>query len=123
MAKLNGLEHHVHDYDKEVDFFKNVLGAKLNRESPGRSASFQLADNFNIVVLPQDPSHPGYSGFRGETICLEVPEVDQLSQQLKSKGVKLRVEPGDQRFGVRNFFFETPGGLTLGYQTPFPGGR
>ena len=120
MAKLNALEHHVEDFDKEVNFFKNVLGIQPNREMAGRFAAFQIADTLSLVVVARDPSHPAYSNFRGDTVCMEVPEVDNLYASLKAKGVNPRSAATDQRMGVRNFFLETPGGLTLCYQTPFP---
>jgi catechol 2,3-dioxygenase-like lactoylglutathione lyase family enzyme len=117
MAKLNALEHHAADFDKEVDFFKNKLGCPLVREVAGRMASFQIADDLRVVVLARDPSHPPYASFRGDTVCLEVPEVDKLCEQLKAKGVTIRYGPVTQSFGMRNFFFETPGGLTIEYET------
>ena len=120
MAKLNALEHHVEDFDKEVNFFKNVLGLQPTREMPARMAAFAIADTLSLVVVARDPSHRAYSNFRGDTVCLQVPEVDSLYASIKAKGVTPRSAPTDQRMGVRNFFLETPGGLTLCYQTPFP---
>ncbi len=80
-------------------------------------ASFKIADNMNIIVLPRDPTHPKYAEFRGETICLDVPNADELFKEVTAKGVKVRHGPVTQPSGMRNFFFETPGGLTIEYET------
>ena len=115
MVKLNALEHHAADFGKEVDFFKNVLACPVLREAPGHMASFQIAENLVVIVFPRDPDHPPYGSFRGETLCLDVPEVDALSEALKARGAQIRLGPTTQPSGLRNFFLETPSGLTIEY--------
>ena len=117
MATLNALEHHATDFDKEVAFFRDVLGCPLTREAPGKMARFEVADGFSIVVFPRDDSHPPYGSFRGETVCLSVPNVDELAEELKSRGASIRLGPTTQPSGLRNFFLETPSGLTMEYGT------
>lgn len=117
MAKLNALEHHASDFDKEVAFFRDVLGCPMTREVPGKMARFEVADEFSIVVFPHADDHPPYASFRGETVCLSVPNVDELAEQLKQRGATIRLGPTTQPSGLRNFFLETPSGLTMEYGT------
>ena len=117
MAKLNALEHHAADFEAEVAFFRDVLACPLLREAPGRLASFQVADGFVVIIFPRDASHPPYGSFRGETLCLDVPNVDEVSEQLKARGATIRLGPTTQPSGLRNLFLESPGGLTIEYGT------
>lgn len=120
MKRANALEHHVADFEAEVRFFRDVLGCQENVYIPGRLASFQVAENFCILVLPRDESHPPYAAFKGETIDISVdlPEIDRLYEELAAKTVVIRQAPITQPSGVRNFYFETPGGLTIEYEAP-----
>lgn len=120
MLRANCLEHHVEDFDGEVEFFRNVVGCPENMYVADTLASFQVADNFVVLVLPRDPSHPPYGSMRGHTIDISVdlPEVDALYEKLKDKGAKVRQPPITQPMGVRTMYFETPGGLTIEYEAP-----
>jgi uncharacterized glyoxalase superfamily protein PhnB len=73
-----------------------------------------------VLVLPRDPEHPPYTNFRAHTIDISVdlPEVDAIYEKLKNKGAAIRQPPITQPIGVRNFYFETPGGLTIEYEAP-----
>ena len=120
MLRANCLEHHVDDFDGEVRFFRDVLGCAENMYVPDTLASFKVADNFVVLVLPRDPEHPPYTNFRAHTIDISVdlPEVDAIYEKLKNKGAAIRQPPITQPMGVRNFYFETPGGLTIEYEAP-----
>jgi catechol 2,3-dioxygenase-like lactoylglutathione lyase family enzyme len=120
MMRANGIEHHVQDFEGEVRFFREVLGCPENAYVPGALASFKIADNFSVVVLPRDPAHLPYTHIKGETIDISVdlPDVDRLYEELKAKGAIIRQPPLTQPSGVRNFYFETPGGLTIEYEAP-----
>ncbi|MEX0785603.1 MAG: VOC family protein [Dehalococcoidia bacterium] len=120
MKKANCIEHHVEDFEGEVRFFREVLECPENMYVPNQLASFQIADNFVVLVLPRDDSHPPYANMRGETIDISVnlAEVDALYEKLKEKGAKVRQPPITQPFGIRTVYFETPGGLTIEYEAP-----
>ena len=120
MMRANCIEHHVDDFDGEVRFFRDVLGCTENMYVPDTLASFKVADNFVVLVLPRDSSHPPYTNFKGETIDISVdlPEVDRLYERLKDKGAAVRQPPITQPMGIRTFYFETPGGLTIEYEAP-----
>lgn len=122
--RANCIEHHVDDFEAEVRFFREVLGCPENAYVPNTVAAFKVADNFTVIVLPRDPAHPAYTNLKGETIDISVdlPEVDALYEKLKAKGAAIRQPPITQATGVaagiRNFYFETPGGLTIEYEAP-----
>ena len=87
---------------------------------PNALASFKVADNLAVLVLPRDKDHPDYTKLKGETvdISVDLPEVDLLYERIKAKGAVIRQPPVTQPSGVRNFYFETPGGLTIEYEAP-----
>ncbi|MEX2157789.1 MAG: VOC family protein [Dehalococcoidia bacterium] len=118
MLKANCLEHHVDDFDGEVAFFRDVVGCKEIMHVPDTLASFKIADNFVVLVLPRDAEHPPYTSFRAHTIDISVdlPEVDAIYERVKSTGAAIRQPPITQPMGVRTFYFETPGGLTIEYE-------
>jgi predicted enzyme related to lactoylglutathione lyase len=120
MMRANCVEHHVDDFDGEVRFFREVLGCPENMYVPDTLAAFKVADNFTVLVLPRDAAHPPYTNLKGETIDISVdlPEVDALYERLKDKGADIRQPPITQPAGIRNFYFETPGGLTIEYEAP-----
>ena len=120
MVRANAIEHHVEDFEAEVLFFREVLGCPQNMYVPNTLAAFKVADNLTVLVLPRDPAHPPYTNLRGETIDISVdlPEVEALYERLKDKGAAIRQPPVTQPVGIRNFYFETPGGLTIEYEAP-----
>ena len=120
MLRANCIEHHVEDFEAEVRFFREVIGCQESMYIPNALAAFKVADNFSVLVVPRDQAHPAYSHLRGETIDISVdlPEVDALYESLKAKGATIRQSPITQPTGIRNFYFETPGGLTIEYEAP-----
>lgn len=120
MKRANCIEHHVDDFEGEVQFFRDVLECPEIMYVPDTLGSFKVADNFIVLVLPRDPEHPPYSNLKGETIDISVdlPDVEALYERLKAKGAAIRQPPITQPAGIRNFYFETPGGLTIEYEAP-----
>ncbi len=120
MLRANAIEHHVTDFDAEVQFFREVLDCPEIIYRPNALASFKVADNLAVLVLPRDEVHPEYTKFKGETIDISVDlaEVDLLYERIKAKGAVIRQPPVMQPSGIRNFYFETPGGLTIEYEAP-----
>jgi catechol 2,3-dioxygenase-like lactoylglutathione lyase family enzyme len=118
MLRANALEHHVADFDGEVAFFRDVLSCPENMSVANVVAAFKVADNLTVLVLPRDPDHPAYTNLKGLTIDISVdlPEVDARYEALRAKGIAIRQPPVTQPTGVRTFYFETPGGLTIEYE-------
>jgi hypothetical protein len=103
-----------------VEFFRDIVGCPEVMYAPDTAASFRIADNFILLVLPRDPEHPPYNNFKAATIDISVDlaEVDSLYETLKAKGVDIRQPPITQPLGIRTFYFESPGGLTIEYEAP-----
>jgi catechol 2,3-dioxygenase-like lactoylglutathione lyase family enzyme len=120
MMRANAIEHHVQDFEAEVQFFREVLGCPENMYIPNTLGSFKVADNLTVLVLPRDPAHPTYTNLKGITIDISVDlaDVDALYGRLKDKGVAIRQPPITQPLGIRTCYFETPGGLTIEYEAP-----
>lgn len=118
MLRANAIEHHVADFEGEARFFRDVLGCPETMYVADTVAGFKVSDNLVVLVLPRDQQHPPYSSLKGITIdiSVELPEVDSRYEALKGKGVEIRQAPVTQPSGVRTFYFETPGGLTLEYE-------
>ena len=120
MLRANAIEHHVQDFEGEVRFFRDVLECPENMYVEGVVGSFNVADNLTVLVLPRDPDHPAYTSLKGITvdISVDLPEVETRYAKLKEKGVDIRQAPITQPTGVRTFYFESPGGLTIEYEAP-----
>jgi predicted enzyme related to lactoylglutathione lyase len=120
MMRANAIEHHVDDFEAEARFFREVMGCPENVYIANTAASFKVADNLTVLVLPRDPTHPPYTKLRGETIDISVDlaDVEVLYERLKEKGAAIRQPPMTQPTGIRHFYFETPGGLTIEYEAP-----
>ena len=120
MRRANAIEHHVDDFEGEVAFFQDVLECPENVYIPNTAGAYKVADNLTVLVLPRDQSHPAYTSLRGETIDISVDldEVEPLYEKLKAKGAHIRQPPMTQPSGIRHFYFETPGGLTIEYEAP-----
>ena len=120
MRRANAIEHHVDDFEAEVRFFRDVLECPENVYIPNTAGAYKIADNLTVLVLPRDQGHPPYTSLRGETIDISVDldEVEPLYEKLKAKGAVIRQPPITQPSGIRHFYFETPGGLTIEYEAP-----
>jgi catechol 2,3-dioxygenase-like lactoylglutathione lyase family enzyme len=120
MRRANAIEHHVDDFEAEVRFFRDVLECPENVYIPNTAGAYKIADNLTVLVLPRDEGHAPYTKLRGETvdISVDLDEVEPLYEKLKAKGTVIRQPPLTQPSGIRHFYFETPGGLTIEYEAP-----
>ena len=120
MKRANAIEHHVEDFEAEVRFFRDVLECPENVYIPNTAGAYKVADNLTLLVLPRDQGHPPYTKLRGVTvdISVDLDEVEPLFEKLKAKGAEIRQPPITQPTGIRHFYFETPGGLTIEYEAP-----
>jgi catechol 2,3-dioxygenase-like lactoylglutathione lyase family enzyme len=118
MKRANAIEHHVDDFEAEVRFFRDVLECPENVYIPNTAGAYKVADNLTVLVLPRDQNHPPYTSLRGETIDISVDldEVEPLYEKLRAKGAAIRQPPMTQPTGIRHFYFESPGGLTIEYE-------
>lgn len=102
LGKTKGLDHvaiAVHDLDKAVDYYVNVLGfaapeLEVVAEQKVRTAIFGHASGRIELICPTDPNS-GVAKFlakRGEGLhhmCVEVEDIVAALAELKAKGVAL----------------------------------
>jgi catechol 2,3-dioxygenase-like lactoylglutathione lyase family enzyme len=99
-------------------FYQNVLGFGVRFEneffvllhSPDGSQEISF-------LLPDHPSqqkifHSRYEG-KGMYLTIEVPDVDEVYNQIKAKGIKIEVELRDEPWGDRHFAFFDPNGIGI----------
>lgn len=68
-------------------------------------------------LLPNHPTqqpffHPPFNG-QGVYLTIEMEEVDSLYEELKKKGVDIKVELRDEPWGDRHFAIEDPNGIGI----------
>jgi glyoxylase I family protein len=117
--------HHVaiicSDYEKSKDFYVNILGFKIIKETYRRDRdSYKLdlaASDFGQIELfsfndsPDRLSYPEARGLRH--LAFEVDEIEAAAQELKSKGIKVESIRIDEVTGKKFTFFSDPDKLPL----------
>ncbi|MNJ84659.1 Glyoxalase-like domain protein [compost metagenome] len=107
--------------DKFVEtkaFYIHILGFGVTFENefylllhtPDKSAEISF-------LLPNHPSqqslfHKPFSG-EGMYLTIEVENVDALYEQMKQKGVEIRIELRDEPWGDRHFAIQDPNGIGI----------
>lgn len=99
-------------------FYINYLGFGVTFENDFyillHSPNHQAEISF---LLPNHPSQQTlfHKPFNGEGIYLtvEVEDVDLMYNELKNKGVEIRVELRDEPWGDRHFAIEDPNGIAI----------
>lgn len=102
------------------DFYVNQLGFGVTFENefylllhtPNHEAELSF-------LLPNHPSQqplfqPAYQG-QGMYLTIEVDEVDKLYQELKDKGVEIKVVIRDEPWGDRHFAIQDPNGIGIDF--------
>ena len=122
--KLNKV-HHIaiicSDYEKSKDFYINVLGLAVVKEtyrSERNSYKLDLAVNghyqielFSFENPPKRPSYPEAAGLRH--LSFEVDDIEAAVKELKEKGVITESIRIDEITGKKFTFFSDPDDLPL----------
>jgi len=108
------------------EFYTRVLGFDITFENdfyllvhtPGKQAeiSFLLPDHPS-----QDPVFHRPFGGEGVYLTIELDDVDSMYDDLKSKGIEIKVELRDEPWGDRHFVIKDPNGVMIDivrYQPP-----
>lgn len=96
LGKLGLIMVVVKDMGRSVAFYRDVLGLKLEFESPFWS---QLsAGNIEIGLHPES-QRVKVAPETGVSIGFHVPDVQQTAAALKAKGVRFLQEPKQEEFG------------------------
>jgi glyoxylase I family protein len=117
--------HHVaiicSDYEKSKDFYVNILGFKIIKETYRRDrdsykldlavSDFGQIELFSFNGSPERLSYPEAKGLRH--LAFEVDEIEAAAQELKSKGIKVESIRIDEVTGKKFTFFSDPDKLPL----------
>jgi len=99
-------------------FYTDVLGFGVTFENefylllhtPNHEAEISF-------LLPEHPSqqplfHPAFQG-QGMYLTIEVDEVDKIYNELKTKGVDIKIDIRDEPWGDRHFAIQDPNGIGI----------
>jgi len=114
LTKLNDVCFYVEDLEKAVDFYTEKMGFEIKRRQPGYvefdfqpGASFSLwqLDGLHKVVNKKHLKKVGHHFM----MAIKVPtlkDVDELRNELVSRGVECISEPTTYPFGARATYFK-----------------
>jgi len=99
-------------------FYTGILGFGVTFENefylllhtPGHEAEISF-------LLPEHPSqqplfHKGFNG-AGVYLTIEVDDVDKMYQELKQKGIEIKIDIRDEPWGDRHFAITDPNGVNI----------
>lgn len=100
---------YVADVDRALGFYRDVLGFAVGYEWREEDVlgfvALALDDGRSLGLARRAPD----TGERFE-LCLLADDADAACEELRAKGVPIRMEPQDQPWGERMFYAEDPDG-------------
>ena len=101
---------HVHDVEREVAFFRDVVGLELQFRDPAfQFARFEAGIGF-AVAGGGEPTPAGPLTDRLSGIGFVVEDVDAACAEMKAKGARFTMEPSRQPWGGYMAMFADPEG-------------
>ncbi len=110
----------VGDLDRSLEFYRDVLGARLLREYGGTSAVLQFQNNWILLVTGGGPTEdkpgvtfapPNDPGTISQQMTFRVPDCRAAYETLKGRGAKFLTPPLDRGGEIRCFFRDPDGRL------------
>ena len=87
--------YNVSDVARSADFYENTLGLTLESwEGPGW-VEFSVGDTPTVLALRQDPEGAGVH-VQGGAVAIAVDHVGRAVDELRERGVRIVLEPGEQ---------------------------
>jgi glyoxylase I family protein len=122
--KLNRIQHVAiicSDYKRSKDFYVNVLGLKIMKETYRKERdSYKLdlavGDEYQVELFsfPDTPQRPSYPEARGlRHLAFEVDNIEEAVKELAEKAVMAEKVRIDDITGKKFTFFSDPDGLPL----------
>ena len=89
LSQIGQIAISVHDVDKAVAFYRDVLGLKLLFQAPPGLAFFDCGGVRLMLARPEKPEfdHPA------STLYFKVADIQQAAATLESRGVRFEEEP------------------------------
>lgn len=100
------------------DFYMNVLGFGVTFENEFYLLLHTPEKNYELsFLLPNHPSqqslfHKPFAG-EGMYLTIEVDDVDSLYEQIKNKGIDIKINLRDEPWGDRHFAIQDPNGIGI----------
>ena len=101
----------VDDFDKSLDFYKNILGLTVNSQEKG-FVNFKLGET-ELAVFQKDEAtamfpkkYMGKGG--GISLAFQVADVEKTCKDLQVKGVKIFEGPKVTAWGQTVAYFQDP---------------
>lgn len=89
--------YNVSDIERSADFYEHTLGlSRMSWEGPGW-VEFSIGSTQTVLALRFDPDDAGAEApFRSGAIAIAVDDVEQTVAQLRTRGVDVVLNPGEQ---------------------------
>lgn len=101
---------HVSDLNKALDYYKDVLGFKIDFEF----GEYVGLNYDNVALHLNGPSNIGTKKTPGSAhFVIDCSEVDAYYELISKQGAIITVPIDDRAYGVRDFAVEDPDGNTL----------
>jgi catechol 2,3-dioxygenase-like lactoylglutathione lyase family enzyme len=111
----------VRDLKASTRFFIDVLGFQLDFGDGSDGWSFLSRDHFKVSLGEcADATPAGELGDHSYFVYLTVEGLDQLHQELATRGAEVVSEPEDEPWGMREFSIRTPDGHRIRFGEPIP---
>jgi catechol 2,3-dioxygenase-like lactoylglutathione lyase family enzyme len=116
--KVNAIVLLVKDFDKCMNFYKDMLNLKVKNKDEGFVA-FELEGDQEIAVMSleaaskmisRDAIDPGKQGTHRILLAMFVQDTDKTYKELRAKGVDFVKPPTTQPWGQRTAYFRDPDG-------------
>ena len=99
----------VHDLERAVRFYADVLGFTEEFRVPGSYAGVKL----DAVTIHLSADVPVRKAAGSGHVYIFCDEVDSYCQSVASMGAKILCQPADEPYGMRDFVVEDPDGNYL----------
>ncbi len=110
--RIGYINHHVHDFERGVAFFRDVVGLELQFSD----ASFNYARfdagtvSFAVASGHPEEARPEGAPDRLSGIGFVVEDVDAVYREMKTRGARFTMEPSKQPWGGYMAMFADPEG-------------
>ena len=113
----------VRNLKESTQFYIDVLGFRRDFGDGSDGWSFLSRDNFKVMLGECPDEKPaGELGNHSYFVYLTVEGLDQLHQELDTRGMQVISEPENEPWGMREFSIRTPDGHRIRFGEPIPAG-
>ena len=114
---IDFIGYNVRDVARSADFYENTLGLNLASWVTPNWVEFTVGNTPTVLALRLDLNNPGepYSG-DGPAIAIAVQDVYETVEELRARGVKIVLGPGEQEMCHAAGIHDPDGNLIMLHQ-------